>query len=109
METYGEVWKPFHAYNSYMTSNTTEADRLWNSFNDEKGWISLSHTWAEKIGLSRGLSLPEDPDMGLFILDGYHQMHCLVSAMQSFIHSFLIYSEHCPNGIVRDVARNRDS
>jgi hypothetical protein len=73
-----------------MNSNTTEVDELWNSFDSDRGWVSLPHTWAAKNDISEGLPLPDAPEMGLFILDGYHQMHCLVS-LQAFDHILATY------------------
>jgi hypothetical protein len=71
--------KPLDLLSEHVSSNFTIANEHWEAFNHERGWVELSHTYAQQRDMSPGLYLPDDPSMGLFILDGYHQMHCLVS------------------------------
>lgn len=71
--------KPLDLLSGHVSSNFTIANNHWGAFNHERGWVELSHAYAQQRDMSPGLYLPDNPRMGLFILDGYHQMHCLVS------------------------------
>jgi len=73
-----ETLEPYHFHSSYVDSNHTIRDARWNEFESERGWVALSHAWATQHGMSEGLSMPDDSEKGLFIINAYHQMHCLV-------------------------------
>jgi hypothetical protein len=79
---YAEIMKPLDLLSEYVSSNFTIANNHWGAFKQERGWVELSHAYAQQREMSPGLYLPDNPRMGLFILDGYHQMHCLVSVFQ---------------------------
>lgn len=70
--------KPLNLLSSYVSSNSTIRDSHWDTFDSDRGWVALPHSWAHENHISPGLNLPDDESQGLFILDAYHQMHCLV-------------------------------
>ena len=41
--------------------------------------VALPYTWTEKKGLPDAQVFPWDHDQGLYVLNGYHALHCLVS------------------------------
>lgn len=56
-----------------------ETDRLWQDITIDHGIIALSDEYAESKGLPKARRFPWDHSKGLYILQGYHQLHCLVS------------------------------
>ncbi|OAL48594.1 hypothetical protein IQ07DRAFT_632913 [Pyrenochaeta sp. DS3sAY3a] len=74
---YAEVLKPLNLRSSFVSSNVSIRNSHWDAFDHERGWIALPHSEAREQNLPLGLNLPDDNSKGLFILNAYHQMHCL--------------------------------
>lgn len=69
----------FHWYTEYSNENDTKADVLWNAIDTAYGFIAVEHEWAEEHGWMRSMPLPDELEKGVYLLEGYHQLHCLVS------------------------------
>lgn len=54
-------------------------DQAWDDIVPAHGIVAVDHTWAADRQLPASLSLPSDADKGVYIIDAYHQLHCLVS------------------------------
>ena len=54
------------------------ADKLWEDINIDSGIIALSDEYARSKGLPKARRFPWDQSKGLYILQGYHELHCLV-------------------------------
>lgn len=80
---YAEVLKPLNLRSSFVSSNVSIRNSHWDAFDHERGWIALPHSEARDQNLPLGLNLPDDNSKGLFILNAYHQMHCLVGTLFS--------------------------
>ncbi|KAF2740754.1 hypothetical protein EJ04DRAFT_164736 [Polyplosphaeria fusca] len=92
---YSTVWKPYIMRSPYVDSNSTIADAHWESLDLDRGWIAMSHSYAIERGMLAGLPLPDDPEKGLFVLDGYHQMHCLMTLRTDMY--AMLRGEHPPH------------
>ena len=44
----------------------------------------VDHNWAAAHGLPQALSLPSDHTKGIYLIDAYHSLHCLLSIRQSW-------------------------
>lgn len=53
-------------------------EAAWNQIVPAHGIVALNHEWAKEHGLSEARNLPGDDTKGVYILDAYHQIHCLV-------------------------------
>lgn len=53
-------------------------DAAWSRIVPAHGIVALDHEWARKIGLSKARNQPGDDTKGVYVLDAYHQIHCLV-------------------------------
>lgn len=68
----------FHWKTLYSSDNETEAAEAWDAIDPAHGHIAIDHTWAADHGWLASMSVPGDEDKGLYLLESYHQMHCLV-------------------------------
>ncbi|KAH7338505.1 hypothetical protein BKA66DRAFT_435271, partial [Pyrenochaeta sp. MPI-SDFR-AT-0127] len=78
-----------------VSSNSTIRDNHWDAFDFDRGWVALPHSWAHEHNASPGLNIPDDETKGLFILDAYHQMHCL-TVIRSALYTMLRGEEAPP-------------
>ena len=73
-------WWSKYSTNDHL--NQTAAylvDEAWDEINPGHGVVALDHNLAAAQGLPTSMSLPSDSFKGVYILDAYHQIHCLVS------------------------------
>ncbi len=53
-------------------------DKSWAEVLPAHGIVAVEHDWALERQLPATMSLPSDPSKGVYIIDAYHQIHCLV-------------------------------
>lgn len=70
---------PFQWATDYATDNLTLAAELWDGINFDVGFVALRYEWTEEKDLPRAQPFPWDHEQGLYVLNGYHALHCLVS------------------------------
>lgn len=64
----------------YFGEGTEEhADRAWDAISIDNGSIALDFAYVQKMGLPPAQPFPWDATKGIYILNGYHGIHCLVS------------------------------
>ena len=56
-------------------------DELWDGILPAHGIVAVDHQWAAETRIPASMSLPSDPSKGVYIIDAYHQIHCLVYAI----------------------------
>ena len=66
-------------YSSVDASGMRQVDLNWDAINSEHGIVALDHEWAAEKGLPRAQDLPSDPSKGVYSLEAYHALLCLVS------------------------------
>ena len=52
----------------------------WDAIIPAHGLVAVDYKWAIDKRLPDTISLPSDKSKGVYIIDAYHQLHCLVSA-----------------------------
>ncbi|KAJ5822854.1 hypothetical protein N7447_005194 [Penicillium robsamsonii] len=57
--------------------NTTLADTLWHSINIDSGVVALPDSFAASHNLRTAQRFPWDTSKGIYILHGFHNLHCL--------------------------------
>lgn len=78
------VWMRYGWWSKYSTNDhlnitaTREVDRAWDDIVPGHGVVAIDHQWAADQGLPLSMNLPDDHSKGVYILDAYHQIHCLV-------------------------------
>ena len=66
-------------YNDY--TNVTLQDQLWMDIGIDPGIVALSDEYATEKGSPLAQRFPWDESKGLYLLNGYHHLHCLVGTM----------------------------
>jgi hypothetical protein len=62
----------------YDSINSTLTEESWANLSYDLGSIALSDEYAESVGLPTAQRFPWDDAKGLYFLNGYHGIHCLV-------------------------------
>ncbi|KAI1826340.1 hypothetical protein F4861DRAFT_102869 [Xylaria intraflava] len=69
--------EPYVFVSRYASENQTLQEQLWHDINVDNGYVALSDDWAVRNGLRKAQRFPWDQSKGLYILHGYHNLHCL--------------------------------
>lgn len=71
---------PFSVDTIYSSSNRTIEDEAWNSPSllPDTGLVALSDEWIRSKELPKAQRFPWDKSKGIYLLNGFHNMHCLV-------------------------------
>lgn len=65
-------------YTPYATTNLTAAAVLWDAIDFDSGFIALPYGYAAAKGLPRAQPFPWDNTKGIYLVNVYHSLHCLV-------------------------------
>lgn len=66
-------------YSSIIQEQNAAVDQLWDNILPAHGIVAVDHQWAAERQMPATMNLPSDPSKGVYIIDAYHQLHCLVS------------------------------
>ena len=64
----------------YDNKDPKVTEESWDSLRYDLGSIALSDEYVESVGLPKAQRFPWDESKGLYFLNGYHGVHCLVCA-----------------------------
>ena len=72
---------PFTIDATYTSSNRTIEDEAWRSPDlvPDTGLVALSDDWVRSMSLPKAQRFPWDDSKGIYLLNGFHNLHCLVS------------------------------
>lgn len=73
----GKSWKQFHTYTEYSNVNQSISDIAWSGFTTN-GFVAIPHREAARAGLPAAEDFPDDASKGVYVLSGFHQLHCVV-------------------------------
>ncbi|KAI5360382.1 Putative mycotoxin biosynthesis protein UstYa [Septoria linicola] len=76
-----------HWYTAYSSPNDTETDILWNNISTAHGHIAVNHNTATAQDWLPSMPVPGSEDKGLYLLESYHQLHCLKIVRKLFFES----------------------
>ena len=62
----------------FNSPNRSLADAVWSSWVDDPGIVALLNDWVKGKMLPQAQKWPWDEDKGLYLLQCFHNMHCLV-------------------------------
>lgn len=65
-------------YSSMRLDEQPTIEDLWDKITPAHGIVAVEHRWAAEKQLPATINLPSDATKGVYIIDAYHQMHCLV-------------------------------
>lgn len=108
--------EPYVRVTHYSSENQTLQDRLWEDIDVDHGVVALSDTWAAEHGLRTAQRFPWDQSKGIYILHGFHNLHCLkiIHISLSEYHRELPQSrsrhhiDHCMDALRRQVLCDAD-
>ena len=69
---------PYRDDTIFSPHNRTLSDAAWDSWVVDPGIVALPHDWVKAKMLPRAQKWPWDDDKGVYLLNGYHNLHCLV-------------------------------
>lgn len=69
--------EPYVFVSNYTAEDEEVQNKLWEDINIDDGVVALSDDWAAAHGLRPSQRFPWDDTKGIYILHGFHNMHCL--------------------------------
>ncbi|KAH7082305.1 hypothetical protein FB567DRAFT_581692 [Paraphoma chrysanthemicola] len=77
-------WNTNTLYNPAEKDDRNAIDNAWNAIIPDHGIVALDRAWAEERGLMRSMYLPSNPQKVMYVLEAYHQLHCLTTTRRAF-------------------------
>ena len=74
-----DVPTPYRDDTIFVNHNRSIADAAWNSWVVDPGIVALPHEWVKRKMLPQAQHWPWDKNKGIYLLNGFHNIHCLVS------------------------------
>jgi len=74
-----DVPVPWAVSSEYNSENLDYANALWDNLSFAQGIISLSEDFVKSKGLPSAQPFPWDTSRGLYLINGYHNLHCMKS------------------------------
>lgn len=71
---------PFAKSTPYTNPNETLANKLWDDINIDVGMVALPEEFVAAHGLPIAQRFPWDRSKGIYLLNGHHNLHCIVSS-----------------------------
>lgn len=62
------------------TSNLTATSLAWDKLSGDEGVVALTDEYTTAMNLPLGIRYPWDSSKSVYLLQGYHNLHCLVSS-----------------------------
>lgn len=69
---------PWSWHGAYNDKNYTLQNELWEAINIDSGIVALSDSYVASKQLPVAQRFPWDKEKGLYLLNGHHNLHCLV-------------------------------
>lgn len=63
----------------YVDDDETISNAAWDAIEYYHGTVALEHDYAASKGLPRSQNFPWDDTKGIYFLNGFHNLHCVVS------------------------------
>lgn len=76
-----QTYQKLHTYTDFSSPDDSISAAAWDQY-VINGFVALPHTWAQDRGWPLGREMPGDVEKGIYVVDGFHQLHCLVCFLQ---------------------------
>lgn len=63
---------------AYTSDNLSAVSALWEKLSGDPGVVALSTDYVSEKRLPHAYRFPWDEDKGVYLLQGFHNLHCLV-------------------------------
>ena len=74
-------WIPYTWWSQYSSADVEKGpriDKAWEAIIPAHGLVAVDRQWAAEQNLPASMNLPSDSSKRVYIIDAYHQIHCLV-------------------------------
>ncbi|KAM0739606.1 hypothetical protein ACQRIT_004790 [Beauveria bassiana] len=100
----------------YTGDNLTEVRALWEELSGDPGVVALPEAYVQQTKLPHALRFPWDEDKGVYLLQGFHDLHCLRTLFRYVMytelkqpqHIALSHALHCLDQLRQGVICNAD-
>ncbi|KJZ79187.1 hypothetical protein HIM_01338 [Hirsutella minnesotensis 3608] len=100
----------------YTNDNLTAVTKLWEKLSGDPGVVALRQEYVKEKRLPHALRFPWDEDKGVYLLQGFHNLHCLRTLFRYVMyteqglpqHIALSHALHCLDQLRQDVICNAD-
>ncbi|KAF2237621.1 hypothetical protein EV356DRAFT_510582 [Viridothelium virens] len=112
------LWTSFWWHTNYSPLNHTESDELWENIMPQHGFIAVDRHWAADHHWPISMYLPSDHSKGVYLLEAYHQLHCLRIIRKTFWEAIenrpftyhpSSHMEHCFDALRQSAICNADN
>lgn len=91
----------FEEHTQYTDHNETLAKELWDQINIDAGMVALPDEFVATNGLPVAQRFPWDRSKGIYLLNGHHNLHCIVRKnSMPFFSRYTILAGSRTNGIL---------
>jgi len=77
-------WSRFDWWTEYSEKNETRVDELWDAIQPSHGFVAIDRHWASQRHWPESMRLPSDESKGVYLLQAYHQIHCIRIIRKTF-------------------------
>ncbi|KAL2049840.1 hypothetical protein ABVK25_009935 [Lepraria finkii] len=87
VDTGSDEWTQYtwwSKFSSMVPEQEPVVDELWDDILPAHGIVAVDHQWAAERKIPASMSLPSDASKGVYIIDAYHQIHCLKIIRKTF-------------------------
>ncbi|RYO87810.1 hypothetical protein DL764_008804 [Monosporascus ibericus] len=100
----------------YTGKNITVVEELWEKLSGDPGVVALPQHYVKEKQLPHAYRFPWDDDKGVYLLQGFHNLHCLRTLFRYVMyaerglpqHIALEHALHCLDQLRQDVVCNAD-
>lgn len=75
---------PWLAKDIFLDEDPKVADQAWDDINIDIGTIALDKSYAASMNLPEAQQFPWDESKSIYLLTGFHDLHCLARPHLSF-------------------------
>lgn len=75
-----------HQDGTYTSHNRTVAIAAWDEVRIDLGMVALPDEFVEEHDLMPAQRFPWDADKGIYLINAWHNLHCLVSSSNHLLH-----------------------
>lgn len=102
--------------NDFASHNRTIWDQAWETLNPNTSFVAINDDFAMRTGLHESQRWPWDSSKGLYLLQGYHSLHCLTMLRTSLTEMHdenpqslrFTHINHCLDALRQEIICNAD-
>ncbi|KAI0532444.1 hypothetical protein GGR58DRAFT_517712 [Xylaria digitata] len=105
-----------YPFTEYTSDNLTAVVPLWEKLSGDLGVVALSEDYVKEKRLPHALRFPWDTTRGVYLLQGFHNLHCLRTLFRYVMYTeqglpqriAMTHALHCLDQLRQDVICNAD-